>query len=43
MEKLTNKEEEGYLVTDEGKITTAATIYRAFRDYKLELEGIPVE
>ncbi len=37
---LTNKEEEAYLMKEEGRLTTAAALYRAFRDYKQQIEGI---
>lgn len=36
---LTNQEEEGYLMEEEGRLQTAATLYRAFRDYKSEVEN----
>jgi len=35
---LSNEEDERYLNTDLGKSFTAASIYRAFRDYKNEIE-----
>lgn len=37
---LTNEEEEDFLNSEKGKTYMASAIYRAFRDYKNELEGI---
>lgn len=36
---LTNKEEEKYLNSEEGQNFIASAIYRAFKSYKLEVEG----
>jgi len=36
---LTNPQEEGFLNTDKGKTLTASSLFRAFRDYKEEMEG----
>ena len=40
---LTNPEEEDYLNTDDGKDYIASAIFRAFRSYKEEIEGIENE
>ncbi len=37
---LTNAEEEDFLNSEKGKTYMASAIYRAFRDYKNELEGL---
>ncbi len=36
---LTNTQDERYLNSQQGKLSIAASIYRAFRDYKNEIEG----
>ena len=40
---LTNKKEEDFLITDKGQDLMASAIFRAFRDYKEEIETVPVE
>lgn len=37
---LTNKEEENFLHSDKGQDYMASALYRAFRDYKSEIEGV---
>lgn len=37
---LTNKEEEDFLNSENGKVYMASAIYRAFREYKGEIEGV---
>lgn len=37
---LTNKEEEDFLISEEGQMYTASAIYRAFKKYKVDLEAI---
>ena len=37
---LSNMKEEGYLASDKGQDAIAAGIYRAFKEYKLEMESI---
>ncbi len=37
---LTNKEEEDFLITENGKVYMASAIYRAFKEYKAEIEGV---
>lgn len=37
---LTNKEEEKFLNSEEGKTYMASAIYRAFKEYKTEIEGV---
>jgi N-acetylmuramoyl-L-alanine amidase len=37
---LSNSKEEGFLATDEGQELIASGIYRAFKDYKTEIESI---
>jgi N-acetylmuramoyl-L-alanine amidase len=37
---LTNKEEEDFLISEEGQTYTASAIYRAFKKYKVDLEAI---
>jgi N-acetylmuramoyl-L-alanine amidase len=37
---LTNKEEEDFLNSENGKVYMASAIYRAFKDYKAEIEGV---
>lgn len=39
---LTNKTEEDFLNTENGKIYMASAIYRAFKDYKAEIEGVEI-
>ncbi|MBP6977313.1 MAG: N-acetylmuramoyl-L-alanine amidase [Bacteroidales bacterium] len=36
---LSNASEESYLMSEEGQVYLASAIYRAFKDYKLEVEG----
>ncbi|MDQ3192028.1 MAG: N-acetylmuramoyl-L-alanine amidase [Bacteroidota bacterium] len=36
---LTNKTDESFLMSDEGQVLMASAIYRAFKDYKLEIDG----
>lgn len=40
---LTNPKEEDYLQTDEGQEYMASAIYRAIKEYKAIVEGVPVE
>ncbi|MEM7162873.1 MAG: N-acetylmuramoyl-L-alanine amidase [Bacteroidota bacterium] len=40
---LTNKKEEDFLITDRGQDLMASAIFRAFRSYKGEIEGIEVD
>ncbi len=37
---ISNKEEEKYLISDEGQSFIASAIYRAFKEYKKEIENI---
>lgn len=37
---LTNTEEEKYLASEKGQVYLASAIYRAFRDYKAEMEAV---
>ena len=39
---LTNKEEEDFLNSENGKVYMASAIYRAFKDYKAEIEGVEI-
>jgi N-acetylmuramoyl-L-alanine amidase len=39
---LTNKSEEDFLNTENGKIYMASAIYRAFKQYKAEIEGVEI-
>ena len=39
---LTNKEEEDFLNSENGKVYMASAIYRAFKDYKQEIEGVEI-
>jgi N-acetylmuramoyl-L-alanine amidase len=37
---LSNSKEEGFLASDEGQELIASGIYRAFKEYKTEIESI---
>lgn len=37
---LSNKNEEDYMVTEEGKTSIAFAIYKAFKEYKCKMEGV---
>ncbi|GAB5538897.1 MAG: N-acetylmuramoyl-L-alanine amidase [Salibacteraceae bacterium] len=39
---LTNKEEEDFLNSENGKVYMASAIYRAFKEYKGEIEGVEI-
>jgi len=39
---LTNKGEEDFLNSDNGKVYMASAIYRAFKQYKAEIEGVEI-
>lgn len=39
---LTNKAEEDFLNSENGKIYMASAIYRAFKEYKAEIEGVEI-
>lgn len=39
---LTNKEEEDFLNSENGKVYMASAIYRAFKEYKAEIEGVDI-
>ena len=39
---LTNKEEEDFLNTENGRVYMASAIYRAFKEYKAEIEGVEI-
>jgi N-acetylmuramoyl-L-alanine amidase len=39
---LTNKDEEDFLNSENGKIYMASAIYRAFKEYKAEIEGVEI-
>lgn len=39
---LTNMEEEDFLNSENGKVYMASAIYRAFKDYKEEIEGVEI-
>src|SRR5690606_24278572 len=39
---LTNKEEEDFLNSENGQAYMASAIYRAFKEYKAEIEGVEV-
>lgn len=39
---LTNREEEDFLISDNGKTYIASAIYRAFKEYKSEIEGVEI-
>ncbi|MCB0760725.1 MAG: N-acetylmuramoyl-L-alanine amidase [Flavobacteriales bacterium] len=40
---LTNQEEEDFLNSEDGKAYMASAIYRAFKSYKAEIEGVELE
>ncbi|MEZ4720808.1 MAG: N-acetylmuramoyl-L-alanine amidase [Flavobacteriales bacterium] len=39
---LTNKEEEDFLNSENGRVYMASAIYRAFKEYKAEIEGVEI-
>ena len=39
---LTNEEEEDFLNTENGRVYMASAIYRAFKEYKAEIEGVEI-
>jgi len=39
---LTNRDEEDFLMSDNGKTYIASAIYRAFKEYKSEIEGVEI-
>ncbi len=40
---LTNPEEEDFLNSEAGRVYMASAIFRAFRDYKNDIDGVPID